>query len=53
MRMCLGCAVHQGDDGELKGVVAKPFDYSDKIILSIPDYKKRIDTEIARVKGLK
>jgi hypothetical protein len=53
MWMCLGYAVHRGDDGELKGVVAKPFDYSDKIILPIPNYKNQTDTEIAWVKSLK
>jgi hypothetical protein len=53
MWMCLGGAVHLGDNGELKGVVAKPFEYSDKIILSIPDYKKLMDTEKALVNILK
>jgi hypothetical protein len=48
--MHLSFALHLGDNGEFKGVVAKPFVYSDTIILSIPNYKKLMDPEIARVK---
>jgi hypothetical protein len=52
VRLCLGCGMMEDVDGKLDGRTAKLFDYSGKIILSIPDYEKR--TEIERVKtGLK
>jgi predicted flap endonuclease-1-like 5' DNA nuclease len=44
-----------GDNGEhlpMEGRRCKPFDYTGKTLLTIPDFNKRIKDEIARVKAL-
>ncbi|CAB9505297.1 unknown protein [Seminavis robusta] len=63
IRICPGC-VYFGDEevnpdkdgnnvNDSKTELLDYFDYSGKIMLSIKDYKTKINTEIGRVKGLK
>lgn len=42
--------VYEGE--EIVGRRAVPFDYSNQVLLSIPDYEHQISQEISRVKGL-
>ena len=57
VRLCLGvsvvtpiiCGVEQPQEGRR----CKPFIYSGKTLLSMTDFEKKVQCEIARVKGLK
>ena len=52
-RFCLGVAKIKQNNGTVKGVRSKVFDYSSKKIISIKEYDKRVKEEIRRVKQLK
>jgi hypothetical protein len=52
VRMCLGVAVVENEDGIKEGVNAKPFNYSGKNIIAISEMKKKVNAEINRIKNL-
>jgi predicted flap endonuclease-1-like 5' DNA nuclease len=52
VRLCLGCAATMDSSGKVTGRVAKSFDYSGRIVLTIKDWNARMYTEFKRVKGL-
>jgi hypothetical protein len=53
-RFCFGCAVvtRTQDPSTRIGLRCNPFDYSEKLLLSIKEYESRRRTEINRVKAL-
>jgi hypothetical protein len=53
-RFCLGVAavVSANDDNKLEGKRLLPFVYTNKVILSIKDWKKKELQEINRIKNL-
>ena len=52
VRLCLGVAQVEREDGVIEGRRAMPFDYSGKVVLSIKDWNKKEKEEILRVKNL-
>ena len=52
VRLCLGCAMIENDEGKQEGLRAAPYDYSGQTILSIVDYGRRQKAEIDRVRAL-
>ena len=52
-RLCLGVAAIKQIDGTVLGVKSKIFDYTAKRLISIQEWRRRINDEIKRVKGLK
>jgi hypothetical protein len=52
VRLCLGVAQVEREDGAIEGRRAVPFDCSGKVVLSMKDWSKKEKEEILRVKNL-
>ena len=51
VRFSFGVTLINKEEGEV-GVRINPFDYTNKNIITIPEFKKLVDAEIRRMKGL-
>jgi hypothetical protein len=52
VRLCLRCRICEEADGSTVGLIAKPFCYSGKLLVSLKEHGRLVYTEISHVQSL-